>query len=64
MEGYIFVVGATKATLAIWISAEHVVVDQQMGNAERLDALGKRLDIRRVGTDFVVWEHCAQLHTV
>ena len=64
MEGHVFIVGAAKAAFTIWVGAKHVVVDQQMGNTQCFHALGERLDVRWIGSYFVVRKHRAQLHAV
>jgi hypothetical protein len=41
------------------ISTEHVVVGQQMLEADALDGLGIRADTGRVGPNLGLWKHCA-----
>jgi hypothetical protein len=64
VKGDVFVVGAAEAAFPFWIGAKYVVINQQMGDAQRLDPLSKRLDVGRIRANFVMREHCPQLHTL
>ena len=59
VERDVLVVGAAEAAVAAAVGAEHVVVGQQVGEAELLDALQVGPDGARIRADLVVGQHRA-----
>ena len=62
VEGDILVVGAFEPARSVTIGADHVVVDQQMSEAELLRTFGVGADRTRVVADLVMRDDCSDLH--
>src|SRR5262249_56185344 len=62
MEGDVFVVRTCPAAGSFRIGAEHVVVDQQVREAETFRRLDEFANRRRVGTDLVMRKDDSVFH--
>ena len=56
MESHLTVIHAAPAARSIGVSAEYMVIHQEMLRAQRLDSLCIRTDRASVVTNFVVWQ--------
>ena len=64
VKGGVLVVCAFPAARAVRIGAQHMVVDQQVGNSKRFDSLGVGFDGAGIVADFVVWKNRSEFHGV
>lgn len=62
VERDVLVVGAFESARPVAIGAQHMVVDEEVGDALGLQTLGVRSDRPRVGADLVVGQYGSDAH--